>query len=357
MSLIKCKECGHQVSDKAKVCPNCGCPLEKENCCPECGQALSSEDKICPNCGCPVSAEPNKANAECKPKKHKTRFVVLGILAVIVIAVVVGYLSIGGIRNVLRKEKAYQLCLYTDDTSELNDPSGKRVCGARLIGGRTDPIHFMFTTKVKLFDKETDELYVSGSKAYTTFADYLDDKFEKDPSATSKGVPVTQKEEEGVIIYLIKSEKDNNTVEVQKPANEQSNGNWTYQTQTNAMTDETMNLASCNSKNTQEVSGYRSPLHLGLCNDGKNNFVMLVVDGGTLKQDGLPMAYVRFDKGEVEMYSVMANDATTHHIVNTGKFIKKLKQSKTCAIQIETEVGKTAAYEFDTEGLKWDYDS
>ena len=31
MALIKCTECGHDVSDKASVCPNCGCPIEKEH--------------------------------------------------------------------------------------------------------------------------------------------------------------------------------------------------------------------------------------------------------------------------------------------------------------------------------------
>lgn len=29
MALIKCPECGKEVSDKASSCPNCGCPLEK----------------------------------------------------------------------------------------------------------------------------------------------------------------------------------------------------------------------------------------------------------------------------------------------------------------------------------------
>ncbi len=29
MALIKCKECGHEVSDKASSCPNCGCPIER----------------------------------------------------------------------------------------------------------------------------------------------------------------------------------------------------------------------------------------------------------------------------------------------------------------------------------------
>lgn len=30
MALINCSECGHQVSDKATTCPNCGCPIEAQ---------------------------------------------------------------------------------------------------------------------------------------------------------------------------------------------------------------------------------------------------------------------------------------------------------------------------------------
>ena len=29
MALIKCSECGKEVSDKATACPNCGAPIEK----------------------------------------------------------------------------------------------------------------------------------------------------------------------------------------------------------------------------------------------------------------------------------------------------------------------------------------
>ena len=28
MALISCPECGKEISDKAEICPNCGCPLE-----------------------------------------------------------------------------------------------------------------------------------------------------------------------------------------------------------------------------------------------------------------------------------------------------------------------------------------
>lgn len=30
MALIKCKECGKEISDKAKTCINCGCPLNEK---------------------------------------------------------------------------------------------------------------------------------------------------------------------------------------------------------------------------------------------------------------------------------------------------------------------------------------
>ena len=54
MALIKCTECGHEVSDRASACPNCGCPIEKGNCCIECGQPIPDGVNECPNCGCPT---------------------------------------------------------------------------------------------------------------------------------------------------------------------------------------------------------------------------------------------------------------------------------------------------------------
>ena len=57
MALIKCKECGHDVSDKASTCPNCGCPVEKRLICNECGNSVSPSDKSCPKCGNPIKSE------------------------------------------------------------------------------------------------------------------------------------------------------------------------------------------------------------------------------------------------------------------------------------------------------------
>lgn len=37
MALIKCPECGNEVSEKAKNCPNCGNPIDTKIYCPKCG--------------------------------------------------------------------------------------------------------------------------------------------------------------------------------------------------------------------------------------------------------------------------------------------------------------------------------
>ena len=55
MTLVKCRDCGKEVSDNAKACIHCGCPIGKRINCQECGQEISSLDSACPYCGCPVN--------------------------------------------------------------------------------------------------------------------------------------------------------------------------------------------------------------------------------------------------------------------------------------------------------------
>lgn len=52
MALIKCPECGKEISDKAAACPNCGNPMNQQTqqeeylCCPNCGsRELHAEHK------------------------------------------------------------------------------------------------------------------------------------------------------------------------------------------------------------------------------------------------------------------------------------------------------------------------
>ena len=55
--IIKCPECGHQVSDRAKTCPSCGVDIAgKVTRCPDCGEYIFKDDHECPNCHCSINA-------------------------------------------------------------------------------------------------------------------------------------------------------------------------------------------------------------------------------------------------------------------------------------------------------------
>ena len=53
MALIKCKECGEEISSNAKVCPHCGYKNEI-SVCPECGKEVNESEANCPACGYPL---------------------------------------------------------------------------------------------------------------------------------------------------------------------------------------------------------------------------------------------------------------------------------------------------------------
>lgn len=51
MALIKCPECGKEISDKADKCPNCGYFFEKMKFCKFCGEKIPVDSIICTKCG------------------------------------------------------------------------------------------------------------------------------------------------------------------------------------------------------------------------------------------------------------------------------------------------------------------
>lgn len=59
--IIKCPECGHQISDKAPVCPSCGVEIAgKIVRCPHCGEIHFISDGICPNCHHSLTERPDE---------------------------------------------------------------------------------------------------------------------------------------------------------------------------------------------------------------------------------------------------------------------------------------------------------
>ncbi len=106
MALISCSNCGKEVSDKAKVCPNCGYQLIEEFIaeevpviCEDCGTEIPTDADVCPKCGCPVP-EKNEKFDEPAPqkveiasvnlptvKKSAKKYIIIAIMVAILIGV------------------------------------------------------------------------------------------------------------------------------------------------------------------------------------------------------------------------------------------------------------------------------
>ena len=81
MALIKCPNCGEEISDKAVKCPKCGAefPVEKpQKVCKECGEILSDDETVCHKCGCPVEEKKEVVVANKKISLSKIIIAVVG---------------------------------------------------------------------------------------------------------------------------------------------------------------------------------------------------------------------------------------------------------------------------------------
>lgn len=68
--IIKCPECGHQISDKAPTCPNCGVEVAgKITRCEECGEVYLKEETVCPRCHCPNHEHAVRPTADAAPQQ------------------------------------------------------------------------------------------------------------------------------------------------------------------------------------------------------------------------------------------------------------------------------------------------
>jgi len=107
MSLIKCPECGHEVSDKAPACPHCGAPIAT--------MISNRHDGVQPlqkaNGGVDISAK--------KPKKNSSvgrKFVML----IVLLAVAVGAYYLYSMKGDKTKEQnAFEQAMVSHDVDEL----------------------------------------------------------------------------------------------------------------------------------------------------------------------------------------------------------------------------------------------
>lgn len=127
--MIKCPECGREISENAPFCPNCGIKIARNiKRCPECGTIALMTSELCPHCGYPYKPEDNEAaqngkaafdantvydpNAEAGQVSHnrKKRTWMIVILCVIAIAAgILAYVMIASQKKQNAEDSAYQL--------------------------------------------------------------------------------------------------------------------------------------------------------------------------------------------------------------------------------------------------------
>lgn len=86
MALIRCEECGKEISDKSIKCVHCGCPInneENKSVCSECGKQLKQGSNICDYCGYSVNDKGNKNKFKWSSKKIISLIVILIIFLII----------------------------------------------------------------------------------------------------------------------------------------------------------------------------------------------------------------------------------------------------------------------------------
>ena len=115
MSLIKCPQCGKEISEYAAECVHCGYKLNKREQphCPECGAELNGDEMICPNCGFPL----DEVSFEQSAPKKKTPVWTFVFLAIILAALAGGiFIASRNSRDRVYAETVMQMIEAHDDS-------------------------------------------------------------------------------------------------------------------------------------------------------------------------------------------------------------------------------------------------
>lgn len=134
--IIKCPECGHQVSDQAKTCPSCGINIAGNVIrCQECGEMVFCNQQLCPNCHAMLAQQHvrpviyNKVEEESgtdagkQPPKKKNKTVIGVIVIALVVTLSVVFAGLYFYQNMLERNEleAYENAIMSDEPSVLQN--------------------------------------------------------------------------------------------------------------------------------------------------------------------------------------------------------------------------------------------
>lgn len=208
MAIIKCPECGGNVSDSAATCPHCGFSLADLKRCSQCNHVITENDASCPECGsptpwsrkCPSCGKFVLINRDYCPecgfdmishygrvnlsstsstvgsniyqpeydefeddeeKPSRKKWFIIGGLLLIVAAMAAWFFIGKGINPTMK-------CIITDSHGQIYGINEKPICAATMYSDN-EPFHITFESTVDLFGTNVTEVYLRSGQVYTEF--------------------------------------------------------------------------------------------------------------------------------------------------------------------------------------------
>lgn len=175
MAIIKCKICGEDVSDKAKICPHCGAILieepeevKKPIICEECGAEIPEGLEACPKCGCPVPQKEATVNGSSALVMQNISGIARNLSAetkkTIVIALAAILLIVGGVvisQNTLFGDDKVAYEMVLDAADYFKNPSSVRLVSGS-VGVDKDCLFAGISATNGLGARSTSYYYIDG---------------------------------------------------------------------------------------------------------------------------------------------------------------------------------------------------
>lgn len=215
VALISCSNCGKDISDKAKICPNCGYRLiegivteETSIICEDCGSKIPHGADTCPECGCPVSLEKENSD-ESTPqkveitsvnlptvKKSTKKYIIIAMIFILLIGIAV----VAG--SIIKSKQAEKIS--ADYLENLEYTTTLMLTGASEAESAGNLIKSVwYNTIYEKRDSETDKYTLRNSYSfYDDFNDSLAALF-SDSDYRSKISSIQSNQED--VAYLMKS--------------------------------------------------------------------------------------------------------------------------------------------------------
>lgn len=152
------------------------------------------------------------------------------------------------------------------------------------------------------------------------------------------------------------------SLEINQNHQPQALDNWSYSNETDPMTNKIRYFATVESTNSIEfASPYDGGSKLQIIirkMNGQNEVILQITKGQFMSVYNNKNVKIKFDDADVKDYGFNepADASSTYIFMNSSaQLIQKFKKSKIVKIQPQFYQEGQSVFEFDVEGLKWDY--